>query len=102
MTRHIGLSECYKEATPLRWRDHKKQLKGILRDAINLVAFLTILKLGDILVDSYWGPNAKLFESGPDSGLRMKWLFVGSDIATIACFTVRSCLRMFGIIKDEE
>jgi len=85
-----------------RWRDQKKQFKGILSDAINLVAFLTILKLGDLLVDYYWGANARLFENVPGSGLRMKWLFDGSDIATITCFTVRSCLRMFGIIKDED
>jgi hypothetical protein len=46
---------------PFQWRDQKKQLKGILRDAINLVAFLTILKLGDLLADYYWGPSARLF-----------------------------------------
>jgi len=86
----------------LRWRDQKKQLQGILRDAINLVAFLTILKLGDLLADYYWGTNVRLFENGPGSGLPMKWLFDGSDIATITCFSIRTCLRIFGIMKGED
>jgi hypothetical protein len=70
------------------------------KDAINLIAFLTILKLGDILFDRYWGPEAMLLEHSYVT-FRMKWLFDVGDMATVACFTVRSCLRMFGIIKED-
>ncbi len=84
------------------WKPIERQLLGIMKDAISLVAFLTILWLGDKLFDRYWGNDYRIFEDGPATGLRFKWLFDGSDAATVICFTVPSCLRMFGVIKEED
>jgi hypothetical protein len=91
-----------KAKTPSRFRRRlERQGQGLIIEFVGLIGFLLILWAGDWAVNALWGPSL-LFEHGHSEGIPVKWIFDVGDIALVLCFTVRSCMRIFGIIEEEE
>ena len=63
-------------------------------EAIELIGFLLILLIGDLITNRLWGTGEIV------AGLTFKELFDIGDALLVGCFTVRGCLRLFGIMKE--
>jgi len=96
------LSAKVKAKTPSKFRHRlQRQGQGLIIEFVGLISFLLILWAGDRVVNALWGPSL-FFEHGHSEGIPAKWIFDVGDIALVLCFTVRSGMRMFGIIEEEE
>lgn len=62
----------------------------LLIELVQLTGFIVILFLGQLLVHLLFG-GKKLFDAFP-----AEWVFESGDVGLVICFSVRSCLRIFG------
>ena len=62
----------------------------MLIEFINVVGFILILFLGQLLVHWLFG-GKKLFDLFPT-----EWLFELGDVGLVTCFSIRGCMRLFG------
>lgn len=72
----------------------REEFENLAIEAIELLGFLAILFLGDVVTGHFWG------ESEIIAGLTFKNLFDIGDAALVSCFVIRACLRLFGIMKE--
>ncbi|HZL29201.1 MAG TPA: hypothetical protein VFC39_21935 [Acidobacteriaceae bacterium] len=66
----------------------KAESEGLLIDLLQLIGFILLLWIGEWLVNKTVG-EVLLFDKYP-----VRWLFHGSDVGLVTCFTIRACRRL--------
>ena len=66
----------------------KAESEFLVIDMIQLVGFIVLLWIGESLVNRTVG-EILLFDKYP-----VRWLFHGSDVGLVTCFTIRACRRL--------
>lgn len=80
-----GMARSSKESLLKRL---KAESEGLLIDLLQLIGFILLLWIGELLVNKTVG-EVLLFDKYP-----VRWLFHASDVGLVTCFTIRACRRL--------